>query len=140
MKALPTLIKLQKSLVDEQRQQLLRLRMALEAIQNRIAELEIEKTREMIAAQNNPDARATYGAFLKKVAAQGHELEQARKVAQAAVDIAHGKLTELFEEQKRYEIAEQARIDAEAAEERRQEKIELDEIGGQTHERRREKD
>jgi flagellar protein FliJ len=137
MKALATLIKLQKSLVDEQRQHLAKLQEMLDGVLQRIAELEIEKAREQVAAENNPDARATYGAFLKKMAAKGRELEKERQAMAHAVDLAHLKLTELFEEQKRYEIAEQARIDAEMKEKQRREKIELDEIGGVTHERRR---
>lgn len=139
MKALVTLIKLQKSLVDEQRQHLAKLQDLLDGVHRRIAELEIAKAREQVAADANTEARATYGAFLKHMAVKTHELEKERLVAVHAVDVAHAKLAELFEEQKRYEIAEQARIDAEAKEERRLERIELDEIGGVTHERRKDK-
>ena len=61
----------------------------------------------------------------------------ARKAAAHAIDQALAKLTELFEEQKRYEIAESARIEAEAKEERRRERIDLDEIGGVMFERKK---
>jgi flagellar export protein FliJ len=137
MKTLETLIKLQKSFVDEQRQQLAKLQQMLEAIEHSIAALEIEKAREQVAAENNPEARTTYGAFLAVIAAKGRELEQARQVAAHAVDTARAKLSELFEEQKRYEIAEEARILAEEKEEQRRERISLDEIGGVTYERRK---
>lgn len=137
MSTLGTLIKLQKSLVDEQRLHLAKLQSMLDEIMQRVTELEIEKAREQVAAENSPEARATYGAFLKKMAIKTHALDQERQAAQYAVELAHAKLAELFEEQKRYEIAEQARIDAETKEERRREKLELDEIGGITHERRK---
>lgn len=137
MKTLTTLIKLQKALVDEQRLQLNKLRDILEEIEKRIMALEIEKAREQVAAENNPNAVATYGAFLKRITTRGRELEKERRVMQFAVDQAHAKLTELFEEQKRYEIAEEARIAAELKEEQRRERLDLDEVGGITHERRK---
>lgn len=136
-KTFATLIKLQKLSVDEQRQVLARLQDALEKIEHRIAELEIQKTRESLAVAQNPDARSTYGAFLQGVATKGRGLERERKAAAHAVDQARAKLSELFEEQKRYEIAEEQRIEAEIKEEQRQERIELDEIGGTVHERNR---
>jgi flagellar biosynthesis chaperone FliJ len=136
-KTLATLIKLQKSYVDEQRLHLAKLQDMLDAIVLRIAQLEIEKARELVAAEDNPEAAATYGAFLKRISAKGRELEKERQAATHAVEIARAKLAELFEEQKRYEIAEAARIEAEAKEERRRERIDLDEVGGVTHERRK---
>src|ERR1700761_6409048 len=128
MKSLATLIKLQKTRVDEQRIHLAALQEQLDSIERRIAELEIEKAREQVAAEHNPEARGTYGAFLKAAINRGRELDKARQTTQIAVEIARDKLAELFEEQKRYEVAEANRIESEAAEERRQERIELDEI------------
>jgi flagellar export protein FliJ len=129
MKSLATLIKLQKTRVDEQRQVLARLQEQLEIIENAIAELEISKTREQIAAQENPEARTTYGAFLKAAVQRGREMDKQRQIALAAVEVARDKLSELFEEQKRYEVAEADRIAAEIKEENRRETQELDEIG-----------
>jgi len=136
MKSLATLIKLQKTYVDEQRQYLTRLLDNMERIEHTIAELEIAKAREQDAALDNA-ARATYGQFLKGMIAKGRELEKERQTAAHAVKLAQEKLAQLFEEQKRFEIAEQQRIDAEAAAERRLERIDLDEIGGVMHERKK---
>ncbi len=137
MQTLQTLIKLQKAYVDEQRQQLAKLQDLLDAIVRRIAELEIQKVREQLAAENHPDARATYGAFLKAINDKARELEKERKTMEQIVEQARTKLSMLFEEQKRYEIAEEARVAAEQKEERRRESIAFDEIGGTAHERRR---
>ena len=137
MKSLSTLIQLQKTHVDEQRRHLARLQARLDAIVKEITELEIQKAREQIAAEENPEARQTYGAFLKAAIKRGRDLEKSRMVAEAAVEVARDKLAELFEEQKRYEIAEEARVEAEAREERRQETIELDEVGGVTYQRKK---
>ncbi|MDR3450515.1 MAG: flagellar FliJ family protein [Alphaproteobacteria bacterium] len=134
VKSLETLIKLQKTFVDEQRIHLARLQDNLEAIDNRIVELEIRKARELEAARDEA-ARATYGAFLGAMVEQGRALEKDRQTAALAVKIAQEKLAELFEEQKRYEIAEEQRLATEAKKERRRETIDLDEIGGVMHER-----
>lgn len=136
LKSLNTLIKLQKSRVDEQRLQVARLQDNLDKIDGAIAELEIFKAREQVAAETL-EARATYGEFLKRMVMQSRILEQERRSAAQAVEIAQDKLAELFEEQKRYEVAEAARLDREAREELRRENIALDEIGGMMHERKK---
>ncbi len=135
MKSLSTLIKLQKTRVDEQRQHVAKLQAHLEMIDRQITELEISKAREQVAADQSPEARTTYGAFLKGAVLKGRELDKQRRVAADAVEIARQQLTALFEEQKRYEIAEAARIAKERREEQRRETIELNEIGGMTHDR-----
>ena len=136
MKSLQTLIKLQKMLVDEQRQHLSTLQDHLERIEQIITQLEINKAREQVAAQDN-EARTTYGAYLQQMIGQGRDLEKERQTAAMAVKIAQDKLAELFEEQKRYEIAEAQRIEKANSEERRRETIELDEVGSVAYERRR---
>jgi flagellar export protein FliJ len=139
MKSLATLIKLQKNRVDEQRIHVARLQTHLSEIEQKIAQLEIDKAREQVAAQKSVESTVTYGAFLKAAVKKGRDLEKDRQVAEAAVEVARGQLTELFEEQKRYETAEANRITAEEKEERRRETIELDEVGGMSHERRKDK-
>jgi len=137
MKSLATLIKLQKTRVDEQRLMLAKLQAQLEEIQKRIAELEIRKAREQIVAQEHNEARTTYGAFLKEAVKVGRELDKQRQIAEAAIEASRLKLIELFEEQKRYEIAQTARLAAEEKEERHRETVELDEIGGVTYTRQK---
>ena len=131
-----TTITSQKTRVDEQRIQVLQLQERLEQIDGKIAQVEIRKAREQAAARDD-EARATYGAFLKAAVAESRVLEKERQAAAMAVKIAQDKLALLFEEQKRYEIAEQQRITAETREENRRERIELDEIGSVIHERKK---
>ena len=73
---------------------------------------------------------------LKAAVNQGRELEKQRMVMIEAIEIPRKKLTELFEEQKRYEIAEASRVAVGQKEERRKETMELDEIGGVTYTRK----
>ncbi|MFY9288570.1 MAG: flagellar FliJ family protein [Alphaproteobacteria bacterium] len=137
MKSLGLLIKLQKTKVDEQRQHLSKLQTRLEEIELQIQALEASKITEQRAAEEYIEARGTYGAFLKAAIEKGRLLENDRIAAEVAVEAARDVLTQLFEEQKRYETAEAARIAAEEKEERRRETIEMDEIGGITHERKK---
>ncbi len=137
MKSLATLIKWQKTRVDEQRLMLARAQDQLDTVERAIIELEDQKIREKAAVAKNPEQAMTYGAFLKQAINRGRELAREKEIAVAAVEAARDALAELFEEQKRYEIAEQARIAAEEQEELRRETAELDEIGGIIHERRK---
>ncbi|MDP9127745.1 MAG: flagellar FliJ family protein [Pseudomonadota bacterium] len=136
MKSLATLIKLQKTRVDDQRLALAKLQARLEEMENAITSLEIAKAREQLIAQEHAEARATYGAFLNAAVRQGRDLEKQRLAAARAVDEARQRLAELFEEQKRYEIADAARLEAEQREEHRRETLELDEIGSVSHVRK----
>lgn len=63
-------------------------------------------------------------------------LAKAETEAQAAVEAAHEKLAELFETQKRYEIVRDQRNAVELAEEQKRERLELDEIAEQGHQRK----
>ncbi len=137
MKSLATLIKLQKTYVDEQRQQVARLQDRLAQIEKAIKDLEAQKVREQAAARKSVENSITFGQFIKLAIKRGRELEKERQTAQAAVEIALGKLAELFEEQKRYEIAEERRVEEERRTERRLETIRLDEVGGITHQRQK---
>jgi hypothetical protein len=96
MKSLDTLIKLQKTRVDEQRVALVKLQEHLENLEKGIAALEVQKAREQVAAQENPEAAVTYGAFLKTAVKQGRELEKQRQTMEIAINIARNILYELF--------------------------------------------
>ena len=139
MKGLSTLIKLQKTRVDEQRVILARLQDVLDQVNKAISDLEAQKIREQQAAKKNPEEAVTYGAFVKRALKRGQQLGRDRQAAEAAVLAARDKLAELFEEQKRYEIAASNRDAAQRKEIAQRERIELDEIGGVSHERRKAK-
>src|ERR1700722_6337380 len=126
MKSLSTLIKYQKTLVDEQRLVLMQAQDRLVNTLQSIANLEAQKKTEQAAAKQHPENAVTLGEFLKRVIQRGRELDKERQIAEAGVNAAREKLTELFEEQKRYEIAEAARRVADEREQLRIETAELD--------------
>lgn len=135
--SLTTLIKLMKTLVDEQRQQLAKLQAHLAQIEYEITELEVRQATEQLAVQQNPDMALTYGDFVRWAVERSRELEERRKTAAHAVDLARDKLAQIFEEQKRYELAAAARDAEERRLEQKRETDELDEIGSVVFERRR---
>jgi len=137
MSSLDTLIQLMKTRTDEQRQLLARLLAHLEQVEAAIMELELRQATEQMTVQNNPEMALTYGDFVRWAVARARELEKQRQTAQAAVEIARDKLSQLFEEQKRYELAAAARREAERQEELKRETQELDEIGGEGFRRRK---
>lgn len=108
---------------------LAKLQERYEAVQKEVAEHEIRMAREQLAAQKDPAMALTYGDFVKWAIEHARELEKQLITAAKAVDIAREQLTVLFEEQKRYEIAEANRLEEEKREEQRQETILLDEVG-----------
>ena len=95
-KSFSTLIKLQKSFVDEQRHHLTRLLENLELIETRIMQLEALRAQEQAAAAHDDVARMTYGAFLKSVIAKRRELENERGEAALAVMVAQEKLSDFL--------------------------------------------
>jgi flagellar FliJ protein len=137
MKSLTTLIKLQKTYVDQQRLIVNKLQERVDLIERAMIALEVQKAQEKEIAAKYPEHAHTYGMFLKVAVIRGRKLALERLNAVVAVNAARDKLGELFEEQKRYEIAEEARIETELKEEQRRETIELDEIGGVTFQRKK---
>lgn len=137
MKSLLTLIKLQKTKVDEQRIFLLKLQEQLAHIDSEIVRLEKEKTEQEALIHENSSYGVTYADYLKAFLDKMQFFTRKRRSIEYAVNIARDKLAELFEEQKRYEIALQNRQEEAAREEQRQETHVLDEVGSVGYLRRK---
>lgn len=137
MKSLDTLIKLQKSQVDEQRQLLAKLQARLDEVHAAIERLTMEQALEQVAAHENPTYAVTYDQYVKRAIQRGRQLEKQKRAAEIAVNFARDKLVELFEEQKRYEIADRQRRERADAEERRKERLTLDEVGSVRYARKK---
>ena len=129
MKSLATLIKLQKTRVDEQRIILAKMHDQLDAVQKQIAAHKAEVMAQQKLLHDEPSMGLTYGAYLVMAKKKTDALEKNRKALEHAVHIALEKLAEVFEEQKRYEIAQQNRIARQRKEEQHRETLFLDEVG-----------
>lgn len=137
MKSLDTLIKLQKTVVDEQRRMLADLQNIHDRIVAEIAALHAAREHEEDVARCADIVEiVTLPQFLGDVKNRLAHLAKAKTEAQVAVEVAHEKLAELFETQKRYEIVRDQRNAAELAEEQKRERLELDEIAEQGHQRK----
>ncbi len=137
MKTLGTLIKLQKSLVDDQRRMLADLQNILERIEAEIVALDALRNREEeVARTAEPAAMVTLAQFMAQPKNRAEQLAKAKRDAIAAVEAAREQLAELFETQKRYEIIRDQRDAAALAEEKRQDRLELDEIAETSHQRK----
>lgn len=129
MKSLATLIKLQKTKVDEQRIILMKMQEQLEIICGKIQALIEEQAQQKKLIHQEPSLALTYGEYVKVALKKMEELEKRKRAAEIAVSLAHDKLAEVFEEQKRYELAEKNRLEEEEREEQRRETHVLDEVG-----------
>ncbi len=127
--SLATLVKLHKMRMDEQRQLLVKLQERLEQVEADITTLELRQATEYLTVQEHPETSLTYGDFVRWAAAQGRELQKQKQATSTAIDLARDRLAELFEEQKRYELAQEARAAEARREEQRRETMAMDEVG-----------
>ena len=139
MKDLTILIKLQKTKVDEQRVILNKLRDTLDKIIEKLAFMQETLKKEQAIAKESYYNRITYERFLKKFLSDQQQLEHQRTLLEEAVIAAHAKLSELFEEQKRYELALEQKIIEEREKETKRENQITDEIGIVQHQRKKPK-
>ncbi|MGE4351312.1 MAG: hypothetical protein AB7E52_03895 [Bdellovibrionales bacterium] len=137
MKSLATLIKLQKTRVDEQRLILAKMQEQLARAIQEIEDFEAEQEAQRELLHQDPAYALTYGPYIKRALAQREGLERKRRAAEHAVNLAHEKMAFLFEEQKRYEIAEENRLEEEERIEQQRERKTLDEIGSISFVRRK---
>ncbi|MFA6279747.1 MAG: hypothetical protein WC612_03010 [Bdellovibrionales bacterium] len=139
MKSLVTLIKLQKTKVDEQRVLLANLQKQLTDIQAQIDALMEQQAQQTAMLRQEPALALNYDLYLKGAIKRLEEFEKRKRTVELAVNLARDKLAELFEEQKRYELAEKARLEEEEAEEQRRETHILDEVGSVSFVRKKKK-
>ena len=137
MKSLATLIKLQKTRVDEQRLIVAKMQEQLSIVLMQIDRLRDEQEQQKALLHEHPTYALTYGDYVKRTLREMEGLQRKRKAAELAVSFALEKLAEVYEEQKRYELAEQNRIEEEEREEQQRERHTLDEVGSVSFIRKR---
>ena len=133
---LATLIRLAGSEVDEARRALQAVLAEEDALIEAMAALEASVIREQEEAGTDPTMRAALSAFLIRARNERADLQQQRQDLQPKIAAARDALAEAFGNQKKYEIAQENRVLAEAAEDARKETLFLDEIAINAHNRR----
>ena len=136
MKSVKTLIKLQKSKVDEQRRVIAEHQKALDRVEQELVELAAQQAREQEVAREKPEQALTYGQFIKWALQRTQDLHNARAAILQALENEREVLALLFEEQKRYEIVDANREQAEALAEEKREQAALDETAVMNFERK----
>lgn len=128
MKTLETLIRLAGFTVDERRRALSVILDREAEFYQRIERLDADYDRERILATENPEYATHFGGFAARYKRQRTVVENRISALQPAIQKARQDLAEAFEEQKRYEITLDQRIEEQRLDEKRKEQAELDEI------------
>jgi flagellar FliJ protein len=136
-KDLHTLIRLRKWDVDEKQRALAALLRHEEEVMARQAALEAEVQAEIVFAGQAPiDQRSTLAPYLKRSDEFRVRLAAALEEVRRQVAGAQENLAESYRRLKTFEITQDQRDAAEAAEENRLENIELNELGLNLHRRK----
>ncbi len=128
MADLATLIKLQKWRVDEQRKNLLQAELSTREVEQSLSLHEALVVRELELAREANDPMYNFAAFTERMKMQKQKLLEQLEGCRLREAHARDELALLFEELKRYEIAEDTRAAAEDAKRARDEAAALDEV------------
>jgi hypothetical protein len=124
---LKTLSKIQKFNIDEQRKKLLELQLQEDDLVNSLKKLNEEFEREKEFSKKNE--QFDFGNYLKRHIARREDLEERIKRVRVEIEQVRDKISDLYKEQKTYDIVDEAREQRAAEEDNAKERIMLDEIG-----------
>lgn len=125
-----TLVRLNDWEVDQKRRALGEELRQLDNLEGRLKALEEELIREQAKAAEMPtEAGILYGAYAQSVLNRREDLQAKIAEQELAVERARDALAEAYLEFKKYEIAEERRVTAEARALAKEEQTVLDEIG-----------
>lgn len=128
-----TLIKMQKLYVDEQRRVLAARQTEADTIMMAIATLQANLESEKARASEQPDAAMMIGAYIRTALHRHDQLQRDLSAKEREVEKERAKLSVLFEELKRYEIAQENWDKAQREELAKRETLSYDEQAGQRH-------
>lgn len=134
---LHAVIRLRKWEIDEKRRELATLLAEEDAVRERRAALDEEIRQENACARAHVrEADFTLGSYAQR--AHGRRLQLDHAIAEAArrVEAARDELAEMFKDLKTFELAQEAREEAERKEREHKEQVKMDEIGLELFRRR----
>ena len=127
MKQLKTLIKYHKSLLDDKRRVLKKLRDEEESIINMQAHLEQELAEQAAIVAEQADMAMTFGSYTKSNIARRKKLAEYLVETQHLIELAEAEVADAYRELKKYEITKERRAKEEKQELDRKEQADLDE-------------
>ena len=131
-----SLIRIRKWALDEERRQLGQLNAAFTRIEQEIATLQANYEREQQAvAETDFIAAGGFGNYTEGMIARRQTLLSAKASLEAQIATKTEEVREAFQEVKKFELAQEALEEREAADENRRETIELDDIAIEGHRR-----
>ena len=129
MKALRTLIRVNKSKVDDKRRVVMELERLAQGFLDRLAQLEAESNSEAARVKAAFDPAIDYGAYIRSVMDRRKRLKASLAETERQIAAASEEVRLAYAEQKRFELtlAERERREAEEAE--RRDQAATDEVG-----------
>lgn len=137
MDTLATLIKMHRRELDRQRRRMADLERQKEDLEDLLRRLRDELARERSLASQNPLLMRMFIAFAERMKQRQEGVRHGIEVLDREIEQIRELLRQGFAELKKTEIARQKRLEREAEEAERKERIIMDELAGQAHERRK---
>ena len=132
-----SLIRIRQWALDEERRQLGQLNAAMNTIEREIEQLRLNYEREQqAAAEADFIAASGFGNYTEGMIKRREQLQTAKASLEVQIEGKTEEVREAFQELKKYELAQEALEEREAAEEARRETIELDDIAIEGHARK----
>ena len=126
--SLQTLQRIQKFNIDEQRKILVELQTKEEQLQNNLNKLNAEYERELEFATQNPGL-GDFGAYTQRYLQYREAFEAQLAALRTEIEKVRDKISDMFKEQKTYEIVDKNRAAAQEKDEEQKMQKTLDEIG-----------
>lgn len=134
--SLQTLQRIQKFNIDEQRKILADLQSREEQLQNNLNKLNAEYERELDFASKNPGV-GDFGAYTQRYLQYREAFEAQLAALRTEIEKVRDKISDMFKEQKTYEIVDTNRQKRREKEEAAKDQKTLDEIGTNAYIKRR---
>ncbi|MBE6445745.1 MAG: hypothetical protein E7019_06855 [Alphaproteobacteria bacterium] len=127
-KSLKTLSRIQKFKIDEQRKLLVEKQAEEERIINNLKQLEQRYNEEKLFVQENPNI-GDFGLYTKRYLEIKQEQEECLSLVREQIEAIRDKISEMFKEQKTFDIVDREREKANRKELEQKEQKLLDEVG-----------
>lgn len=127
-KSLKTLSRIQKFKIDEQRKLLVEKQTEEETIVNNIKQIELRYKEEKAFVQENPNI-GDFGLYTKRYLEIRQEQEEHLALVRSQIEEIRDKISEMFKEQKTFDIIDREREKAKRKELEQKEQKLLDEVG-----------
>ena len=134
--SLQTLQRIQKFNIDEQRKILVELQTKEEQLRNNLNRLNAEYERELEFATQNPGL-GDFGAYTQRYLQYREAFEAQLAALRTEIEKVRDKISDMFKEQKTYEIVDNNRQKRREKEEAAKDQKTLDEIGTNAYIKRR---